>query len=133
MANTKAAVAKKKPVSVHEMTKAQYTWNEMKKNYVAYLLLAPFYLIFTVFTVAPVILSLVLSFTSFNMLEPPKWLFMDNYVRLFLDDDIFLLALKNTLIFAAITGPVSYLLSLMFAWFINELSLSAQKSHFLLF
>lgn len=122
MANTKAAVAKKKPVSVHEMTKAQYTWNEMKKNYVAYLLLAPFYLIFTVFTVAPVILSVIISLTNFNMLEFPDFVFMDNYVRLFLDDDIFLLALKNTFIFAAITGPVSYLLSLLFAWFINELS-----------
>ena len=55
------------------------------------------------------------------MLEPPEFVFMQDYVRLFLDDDIFLLAIKNTLIFAGITGPVSYLLSLLFAWFINEL------------
>ena len=55
------------------------------------------------------------------MLEWPKWVFMDNYIRLFLDDEIFLLAIKNTLVFAAVTGPGSYLLSLFFAWFINEL------------
>ncbi len=121
MANSKTAEVKK-PLLPHEMTKAQYTWNEMKKNKVAYLLLAPFYLIFTVFTILPVLLSLILSLTNFNMLEFPDFVFMDNYIRLFLDDDIFLIAIKNTLIFAAITGPVSYLLSLLFAWFINELS-----------
>ena len=47
---------------------------------------------------------------------------MDNYIRLFLDDDIFLTAVKNTLIFAIVTGPVSYIMSLFVAWFINELS-----------
>jgi multiple sugar transport system permease protein len=46
---------------------------------------------------------------------------MDNYIRLFLDDDIFISAILNTLKFAAITGPGSYLLSMLFAWFINEL------------
>ena len=122
MALIKTEKVKKKPISVHDMTKAQYTWNEMKKNKAAYLLIAPFYLIFMLFTILPVILSLLISFTNFNMLEWPDIVWMDNYVRLFLDDDIFLLALKNTLVFASITGPVSYLLSLMFAWFINELS-----------
>ena len=122
MSKIKTAQGKKKPVSVHDMTKAQYTWNEMKKNKTAYFLVAPFYIIFTTFTIVPVILSLVVSFTNFNMLEWPDFVFMENYVRLFLEDDIFLLAIKNTLVFAAITGPVSYLLSLMMAWFINELS-----------
>jgi len=55
------------------------------------------------------------------MLEMPNWLGVSNFIRLFLNDDIFLLACQNTLIFAAITGPVSYLLSLLIAWFINEL------------
>ena len=55
------------------------------------------------------------------MIEAPVFIGMDNYARLFLDDDIFILACQNTLIFAAVTGPVSYLLSFMIAWFINEL------------
>jgi multiple sugar transport system permease protein len=50
------------------------------------------------------------------------FIWFDNYKRLFFDDDIFLLACKNTLIFAAVTGPVSYILSFLVAWFINELS-----------
>ena len=59
---------------------------------------------------------------SLNLLEWPNFVFMDNYIRLFLDDDLFITAVKNTIIFAVITGPSSYLLSLFTAWFINELS-----------
>ena len=44
-----------------------------------------------------------------------------NYIRLFLDDDVFLIAVKNTFVFAAITGPLSYALCFIIAWLINEL------------
>ncbi len=111
----------KKPVARKDMTMFQWTLKEMKRNYVGYLMLAPFYIIFLTFTILPVVLSIFLGFTTFNMLEPPVFVGLDNYIRLFLDDDIFLLAVKNTFIFAAITGPVSYLLSFLVAWFINEL------------
>ncbi|MBO7250629.1 MAG: sugar ABC transporter permease [Clostridia bacterium] len=114
--------AKKKAVSRKDMTKLQWTWKEMKRNWVAYLMVAPYMLIFTCFTVIPVVLSIFISFTDFNMLELPNIVYFDNYIRLFLDDDIFLIAAKNTLIFAAIVGPVSYIMSFMVAWFINELS-----------
>ena len=114
-------MSKKKAVIRTDMTKAQWTWNEMKKNWVGYAMVAPYMLIFTLFTVVPVLLSIVISFTDFNLLEMPNFVFMDNYIRLFLDDDIFIIAVKNTLIFAVIVGPVSYLMSLLVAWFINEL------------
>ncbi len=104
-----------------EMTKAEWTWFLVKKNKTAYFMVLPFMLIFVLFTVVPVVASLFLSFTQFNMLEAPKFIFMDNYITLFLDDELFVTALKNTLIFAAVTGPVSYLLSFVVAWFINEL------------
>lgn len=104
-----------------EMTKAQWTWFLVKRNKTAYAMIAPFMILFFIFTVIPVALSLVLSLTSFNMLEWPKFIFMDNYVTLFLDDDLFITALKNTLIFACVTGPASYILSFVVAWFINEL------------
>lgn len=112
---------KKKAVSRKDMSTMQWTLKEMKRNWVAYVMIAPFMLVFLIFTVIPVVLSLVLSFTTFNMLEPPNVVFMDNYIRLFLDDDIFITAIQNTLIFAAVTGPISYLLSFLVAWFINEL------------
>ena len=114
--------AKKKAVARKDMSRWQWTWKEMKRNWVAYLMVAPYMLIFTCFTVLPVVLSIIISFTDFNLLQLPSFVFVDNYIRLFLDDDIFLIAAKNTLIFAAIVGPVSYFMSLMIAWFINELS-----------
>ena len=114
--------ATKKAVSRKDMNRFQWTIKEMKRNWVAYLMVAPYMLIFTCFTVLPVLLSIVISFTDFNLLQLPTIVWVDNYIRLFLDDDIFLIAAKNTLIFAAIVGPVSYFLSLIVAWFINELS-----------
>lgn len=105
----------------HEMTKAEWTWFLVRKNKTAYFMIAPFMILFFIFTVIPVALSLVLSLTSFNMLEWPKFIFMDNYITLFLDDDLFITALKNTLIFACVTGPASYIISFVVAWFINEL------------
>jgi len=105
-----------------DWTKRDWRRYEMKKNKVAYLFVAPYMILFTVFTVAPVVLSFLLSFTSFNLLEWPKMVWLDNYLRLFLADDIFLTSVKNTFLFAVITGPASYLLCLFFAWFINELT-----------
>ena len=111
----------KKAVIRSDMTRAQWTWKEMKKNWVAYVMVFPYMFLFTLFTVVPVFLSIVISFTDFNLLELPNFVFLDNYIRLFLDDDIFIIACKNTLIFAVIVGPTSYLMSLLVAWFINEL------------
>ena len=106
---------------LHEMTKSERTWFLIKRNKTAYFMIAPFMILFFIFTIIPVALSLVLSLTSFNMLQWPKFIFLDNYVTLFLDDDLFITALKNTLIFAAVTGPSAYIISFVVAWFINEL------------
>ena len=93
---------------------------ELKQTHWSYLMIAPYFILFTLFTVLPVLASMVLSFTDFNMLEWPEFIGWTNYVRLFVNDDIFIIALKNTLLFAVITGPVSYFMCLLFAWIINE-------------
>ncbi len=93
---------------------------QIKKNKVSYMMLAPYFILFFFFTILPVVVSVFFSFTYFNMLEMPTFVGWKNYVKLFLEDDIFVVALKNTLIFAVITGPTSYLLCLLFAWIINE-------------
>ncbi len=95
-------------------------WKNIKRNKAGYLMMAPFFVLFFLFTILPVLASIGLSFTSFNMLEMPKFIGWDNFLKLFLDDNIFMIALKNTLIFAVITGPISYLMCLLFAWIINE-------------
>ena len=87
----------------------------------SYLLIAPFMILFFVFTVIPGIAAIILSFTDFNMLQTPNFVGLDNYKALFLNDDVFMIAVKNTLIFAFVTGPLSYIACFVFAWFINEL------------
>ena len=110
-----------KQAASRELTKTQWKLKEIRQNWVAYFMVAPYMLLFTLFTVVPVVLSIVISFTDFNMLEFPNIVWLKNYVTLFFDDDIFLIAIKNTFIFACIVGPSSYIMSYLVAWFINEL------------
>ena len=114
--------AEYKAVARKDITYREWVWKEMKRNWVAYLMILPYLIIFTLFTIVPVALSFVISFTDFNMLQLPNIVWMENYINLFFADDVFLIACKNTLIFAVIVGPVSYLMSFLVAWFINELS-----------
>lgn len=83
-------------------------------------LLTPYLIFFFVFTVIPVISSIILSFTDFNMVSVNNIVGFDNYIRMFFEDDIFTIALKNTLIYALVSGPVGFILSFVIAWFINE-------------
>ena len=85
-----------------------------------YLFMSPFILLFVIFVIAPVLTAVYMSFTYYNMLEAPRWIGLSNYRLLFVEDDIFIIAIKNTLIFALLTGPLSYLLSFALAWFINR-------------
>ena len=68
-------MSKKKAVIRSDMTRAQWTWKEMKRNKAAYLMVAPYMLIFTLFTIVPVLLSVVISFTDFNLLQMPNVVF----------------------------------------------------------
>ncbi len=95
-------------------------WHDIRRNRASYLLMAPYFVLFFFFTVLPVLMSVYLSFNYFNMLEAPRWTGWSNYIKLLLEDDIFIISLRNTLLFAVVTGPVSYLLCLLFAWIINE-------------
>ena len=102
------------------MTKAGML-REIRKNWQNYALMAPFLILFALFTLIPIIYSVVISFTNFNIFTTPTFVGWDNYLRMFFDDDVFIIAIRNTLIFALITGPVSYVLCFVFAWLINEL------------
>ncbi|MHB1484013.1 MAG: carbohydrate ABC transporter permease [Saccharofermentanales bacterium] len=107
--------------------------NLMKKYKSSYLFIAPFSLVFFTFTVIPVIIAIFFSFTRFNILQPPQFLGWENYRRLFFEDDIFIIAVRNTIVFAVITGPMSYFLCLIIAWFVNELTPKVRAFMTLLF
>ena len=117
MATKKAS----KQAASRELTMFEWKLREIRQNWVAYCMIAPYMILFTLFTVVPVLLSVFIGFTDFNMLEWPNIVWVKNYVTLFFDDDIFLIAIKNTFIFACIVGPASYIMSFLVAWFINEL------------
>lgn len=106
----------------HQIKKDLGFWKRFWAVRNLYVFFIPYMGLFFLFTVIPVLVSIGLSFTSFNVLQPPKWVFVDNYIRLFVKDSIFVKALLNTLVLAVVAGPGGFLISYVFAWFINELS-----------
>lgn len=93
----------------------------LRKNAPFIVLVAPFTIFFVVFTVIPILSALALSFTDYNLLQINNFVGFKNYTRLLLDDSVFLIAFKNTMIQALITGPIGFILSFVIAWLINEL------------
>lgn len=85
-----------------------------------YLFMLPYLIIFFTFQVLPVLISIVFSFTNFNVFEAPDFVGLGNYFKMFLNDDLFMTALANTLVLTIITGPVGYVLSFGVAWMVNE-------------
>ncbi len=96
-------------------------WKKAKMSKTCYLFLLPYAIVFTAFYILPVCMSIFYSFTYYNVLEPARFVGLDNYIKLFLSDDVFLIAIKNTFLLAAITGPLGYIMAFIFARFINEL------------
>lgn len=92
----------------------------LKKRWQVYLLIGPFLILFFLMTVLPVLSSFVLSFFNFDMVSLPKFAGLDNYLRMFIHDDVFATILKNTFVLAILTGPLGFLLSFVLAWMINE-------------
>lgn len=105
-----------------------------QKGYLSdYLFVMPYYSLFLLFTIFPVLAAIFYSFTDFNGLTIPHWIGIQNYFRLFLDDSLFIKALKNTLLLACVTGPLGYLLSFVVAWLINEFPPAVRTVFTLLF
>jgi multiple sugar transport system permease protein len=94
---------------------------EIVRYKASYVLMFPFTLVFACFVVVPVLIAIYYSFSYYNILQPPQFIGLNNYLKLLFDDEIFITSIQNTLLFAAVTGPLSYLLCLMIAWLINEL------------
>ena len=91
----------------------------VRKNKLGYIYLLPFLLIFILYNLVPVINAITMSFQNYNMIQPATFIAFDNYRDLLLKDDIFILSLKNTFIFALFIGPVGYMLSFVMAWLLN--------------
>ncbi len=111
---------------------------KIKKSFITeemwyWLLLAPFLIMFTVFTVLPVMAAIGLSFFNFDMIGKLEFVGFNNYMRMFFADNVFTTVLKNTILLAFITGPIGFLLSFVLAWFINEFNLAVRSALSFLF
>lgn len=96
--------------------------NNLSEQTPILIMLTPFTIVFFLFTIIPIISSIGLSFTTFDLLQTPQFSSIDNFKRMFVEDDIFGTVVKNTLVFAIIAGPLGFLLSFVLAWFVNEFS-----------
>lgn len=95
--------------------------DRQRHNVVGYLFMSPFLISFFLFTIIPVVTAIVLSLTNYNMIETPQFIGLSNYRLLLMDDSEFITGLKNTLVFAFISGPLSFLGSFVMAVLINNL------------
>ncbi len=87
----------------------------------------PFLILFFIMTILPILSSLFLSFCSYDSLSSPKFVGLDNFLRMFVTDDMFAKISTNTIIFAVVTAPGGFLLSYVLAWFINEFNPSVRS------
>ena len=96
--------------------------SNFKEQLPMFLLVVPFATFFILFTVIPVLSSMLLSFTSYDMLSMPKFIGIENYMRMFVQDDVFGIVLKNTIALAIVVGPAGFMLAFLLAWLVNEFS-----------
>lgn len=82
------------------------------------LFIAPAVLGFFIFIVFPIISSLYYSFTDYNILQPAKWIGLENYRKLFMDKT-FILSLKNTLFIVVIGLSFHLTFDLLIALLLN--------------
>ena len=95
----------------------------MKSKITPYVFIAPYYSVFILFILVPVVIAIALSFTNFNSIEFPDFVGLVNYINLILQDDTFMrYVLPNTIIFSVFVGPGGYLLSFFLAWSLAQLS-----------
>jgi len=92
------------------------------KNNIGFFFILPWLIGFLVFKVYPFLSSAYYSFTSYNLMGDPKWVGLDNYVRMFTRDRNFFPALLVTLKFVILAVPVRLFLALMVALLLNRRS-----------
>ena len=85
-----------------------------------YLFIAPWLIGFFAFTLFPLVYSLYLSFTDYNILSEAKWIGLGNYVKLLTEDDTVWVSLKVTLKFALVQVPLKLAVALFVAVLLSK-------------
>lgn len=90
------------------------------QQFEGYLFLLPSLVGFLLFVLAPIAISLVLSFHEWNLLTPPKYIGVGNYIELFTSDPIFGTVLKNTVWYTVLIVPLQLAVGLLLALALNS-------------
>ncbi|WP_053219961.1 carbohydrate ABC transporter permease [Virgibacillus senegalensis] len=90
-------------------------------NATGYLFISPFLLGFFTLTIFPILYSLYLSFTDYDLMGTPSWIGLDNYVRMFTNDPTFWKSMKVTFFYAGIAVPIRLVFALMVALALNKI------------
>ena len=109
------------PASANKSSRAQSARKRARRSstLVAWSFLLPNLIGFAVFTFIPVVAALLISFTSWDLLSPPEWVGVDNYVRL-ASDPLFHKVLMNTLLYVLGTVPFQMVFALLIALALNQ-------------
>ena len=91
-----------------------------REQFPMFVMISPFIIFFVIFTIIPILSSIFFSFTSYDMISTPKFVIFENYRRLITNDPTFMVTVKNTFIFAVVSGPLGFLLAFLLAWLVNE-------------
>lgn len=84
--------------------------------------IVPYWTLFSIFIIVPVVIAMGLSLTYFNAIQTPNYIAVTNYIELITMDTVFMQnVLPNTIRFALIVGPVGYLLSFLLAWMLAQI------------
>ena len=91
-------------------------------RYSHWILLSPFLVLFITFIILPIFAAIGLSFTDFNGVQMPDIVFLENYIRIFSKDSVFMqYILPNTIVYAVLVGPGGFILGFIMAWFLSQL------------
>jgi multiple sugar transport system permease protein len=95
------------------------SWRERREALNAYVFMSPVILGLLIFTLGPIIASLFLSFTNYNLLNDPKWIGVDNYVKMY-GERLFWQSLKVSATYSLISVPLGMMLALFLAILLNR-------------
>src|SRR5450756_2726998 len=66
-----------------------------------------------IFTVGPIIASAFFSLTNYNIVKPPQWVGLDNYIQMFTNDPLFVTSLRQTAYYSFLAIPLSLIFAYM--------------------
>ena len=110
------------PEAERELSRDPFGRQRKREQRAGWAFIAPAAILFTLFVLVPIAITVGLSFTNLRLISPnpPEWVGFDNFVRALTDDPSFIRSVRNTVVFALVIVPVQGGLGLLLALLINQ-------------